>query len=534
MFTAFLYCKMLLEVVNNFWSDIASFFDPEELIAFLRWLFLGESPDARRERISREGSSVDPQPPLPTLNDVLQAESRASLSCMSCFDKSCELEGIGAKGEANGDAAPGDISPMPKAIICTETLSQQFTSGTGEETTAALVKEYTDIVVEKKDSDREASGDAPNENSKQEALLSSDAPSGDPVEPEVKSDTGKQCDISVAESTQSPSEDNTGKQSIAKNTQPPSEGKQSDIAESIQPPSEESTGKHSDIAVAVAESTQPPSEDSTHYSLSSTSSGTQCKEVSLGTDTPSQKPSAVTASKTGNSKVESTQDVTASAADVTSNERDTVTIIHPKKKKKKCGAKKTQTAKSATHQEDRGGTHGPTPVSVYSGQQYNASGISKEDMCPLYELCPQLAPGAKIKMHPSSVRPPRVKGKVAFNSPLLSEKDFNFRISQDKVCLEFIQLDTSEPKIHGYIRVLNTAYAKEVTVVSTIEKESNWKIVCSGQAEWVESVEDGTMDRFKFTIAGIESVGKVSFVVKFNSEVDDNKGEKYTVVYDQV
>ena len=471
MFTAFLYCKMLLNVVNNFWSDITSFFDPKELIAFLRWLFLSESPDARRELISREGSSVDPQPPLPTLNVVMQAESRESLSCMFCFDKSCELEGIGAKGEANGDAAPGDISPMPKAIICTETLSQQFISGTGEETTAALVKEYTDIVVvATKDSDREASGDAPNENSK---LLSSDAP-----EPDVKSDTGKQSDI--------------------------------------------------------AESIQPLSEGSTHYSLSSTSSGTQCKEVSLGTDTPSQKPSAVTAGKTETSKVESTQDVTASAAAVTSDEKDTVTIIHPKKKKKKCGAKKAQTAKSASHQEDRGGTHGPTPVSVYSGQQYNASGISKEDMCPLYQLCPQLAPGAKVKMHPSSVRPPRVKGKVAFNSPLLSEKDFNFRVSQDKVCLEFIQLDTSEPKIHGYIRVLNTAYAKEVTVVSTIEKESNWKIVCSGQAEWVESVEDGTMDRFKFTIAGIESVGKVMFIIKFNGEVDDNKGEKYTVVYEQV
>ena len=42
------------------------------------------------------------------------------------------------------------------------------------------------------------------------------------------------------------------------------------------------------VRLTVAESTQPPSEDSTHYSLSSTSSGTQFKDVSLGTATPAQ------------------------------------------------------------------------------------------------------------------------------------------------------------------------------------------------------------------------------------------------------
>ena len=119
--------------------------------------------------------------------------------------------------------------------------------------------------------------------------------------------------------------------------------------------------------------------------------------------------------------------------------------------------------------------------------------------------------------------------KVRFNSPLFSEGDFEMRILQEKVCLEFVLLDSKE--IHGYVRVLNTTYVKDVTVHYT---KNDWKIVRTAKAEWVETVSNGTMDRFKFTIPGRRSVGNLSFSIKFNGMVDNNKGHHYTVAYETV
>ena len=114
----------------------------------------------------------------------------------------------------------------------------------------------------------------------------------------------------------------------------------------------------------------------------------------------------------------------------------------------------------------------------------------------------------------------RIQGRVTFNPPLFSESDYELRIIDEKVCLEFIQIDTEE--IHGYIRVLNTTYDKDVTVHFT---KNNWRIVRSRKAKWVETVNDGSMDRFDFTIPGRKSVGNLSF-----SE-DNNEGHYYTVTY---
>ena len=56
----------------------------------------------------------------------------------------------------------------------------------------------------------------------------------------------------------------------------------------------------------------------------------------------------------------------------------------------------------------------------------------------------------------------------------------------------------------------------------------------SSKAEWVETVSNGTMDRFKFTIPGRRSIGNLSFSIKFNGKVDNNKGHHYTVAYETV
>ena len=146
-------------------------------------------------------------------------------------------------------------------------------------------------------------------------------------------------------------------------------------------------------------------------------------------------------------------------------------------------------------------------------------------VCALYQICPQLAPGA-VSTVPTQPHTTRVKGQVAFNSPLFSERDFELRITKEKVCLEFIQIDAEE--IRGYIRVLNTTFEKDVKVYYTNNK---WKNVCTTQAYWVESVCNGKMDRFFFTIPGRQSVGDLTFSLTFNEIRDDNKGHNYTVTY---
>ena len=152
-----------------------------------------------------------------------------------------------------------------------------------------------------------------------------------------------------------------------------------------------------------------------------------------------------------------------------------------------------------------------------------------DEMCPLYRLCPQLAPGAKNKMYPSSPLQTRVEGKVLFDSPLLSEEDFEQRVEKEKVCLEFVHLERKT--VEGVIRVANTGYEKEVMVLYTIEKP-DWKVGSSCKAKWEESVCDGTMDRFFFCFDGLETVGKVSFRISYNGTfTDDNNGQNYTVAY---
>ena len=157
----------------------------------------------------------------------------------------------------------------------------------------------------------------------------------------------------------------------------------------------------------------------------------------------------------------------------------------------------------------------PAPPTLINGQE-----------CILHRILPKLS---SKTLKPSAKRPThvRTRGKVTFNSPLFSEGDFNLRILHEKVCLEFIQIDSNE--IHGYVRVLNTTYVKDVTVHYT---KNNWKIVRTKKAEWVETVNNGAMDRFIFTIPGRQSVGQLSFSIKFNGILDDNKGHNYTVAYE--
>ena len=154
----------------------------------------------------------------------------------------------------------------------------------------------------------------------------------------------------------------------------------------------------------------------------------------------------------------------------------------------------------------------------------SADASAGEGTCLLYRLFPSASPTA----NPTTTAQTHVqiRGEVTFNSPLFSEGDFNLRIIHEKVCLEFVQIDPKQ--IHGYVRVLNTTYDKDVTVHYTV---NDWETTCSRKAEWTETVSEGTMDRFAFTIPGRESAGDLSFSITFNGIADANKGRNYTVAY---
>ena len=65
------------------------------------------------------------------------------------------------------------------------------------------------------------------------------------------------------------------------------------------------------------------------------------------------------------------------------------------------------------------------------------------ETCPLYELCPQLAPWAKDKMYPSSLQSTKEEGKVICHFPLFNEKDSGPQ-ERKEVCLEFVNLSTDQ------------------------------------------------------------------------------------------
>ena len=137
------------------------------------------------------------------------------------------------------------------------------------------------------------------------------------------------------------------------------------------------------------------------------------------------------------------------------------------------------------------------PSTDFKGSRCTDANVNGE-LCALHRLIRKQS-SANLK---SAAQGQVQMQKVMFNSPLFSEGDFEMRILQEKVCLEFVLLDSKE--IHGYVRVLNMTYVKDVTVHYT---KNDWKIVRTAKAEWVETVSNGTMDRFKFTIPGRRSVG---------------------------
>ena len=108
--------------------------------------------------------------------------------------------------------------------------------------------------------------------------------------------------------------------------------------------------------------------------------------------------------------------------DLDTTNKDATSATSSKRKKRKNKKKKVTRSPSPP----------PTACPVDSGET-----------CPLYELCPQLAPWAKDKMYPSSPQSTKKEGKVICHIPLFNEKDYGPQ-GRKEVCLEFVNLSTGQ------------------------------------------------------------------------------------------
>lgn len=121
----------------------------------------------------------------------------------------------------------------------------------------------------------------------------------------------------------------------------------------------------------------------------------------------------------------------------------------------------------------------------------------------------------------------KLKGKAAFNPPIAEEDDFELRVLRKKVKLEMIIIDTYT--VTGYVRVANLSYAKTVAVRYTMDKRNYLDV----EAEWIESVANGKMDRFIFTLPAPKESGELSFAIRYNNNYcDDNNKRHYTVLFE--
>lgn len=121
------------------------------------------------------------------------------------------------------------------------------------------------------------------------------------------------------------------------------------------------------------------------------------------------------------------------------------------------------------------------------------------------------------------------RGRVAFTPPLFRDEDFHLKVLREGVSLETVVISTDS--ITGHIRVANLSDAKTVAVRYTTDK---WESYSEVEAEWSESVEDGEMDRFVFTLPAPKEVGELSFAVRYNDRWDNNGKSNYTVLFERV
>ena len=100
------------------------------------------------------------------------------------------------------------------------------------------------------------------------------------------------------------------------------------------------------------------------------------------------------------------------------------------------------------------------------------------------------------------------------------------RVQCGGISLEHMSLSADGSAVIGTILVLNDCYKKSVFVRHT---SNTWDTFTDTPAEWVETVEDGAMDRFKFSVELPKGSYSVEMAFSFNQKWDNNNTKNYGV-----
>ena len=118
----------------------------------------------------------------------------------------------------------------------------------------------------------------------------------------------------------------------------------------------------------------------------------------------------------------------------------------------------------------------------------------------------------------------------AFEQPV-DKEDFMDRVKQQCVCLESVVCDKT--MVRGFVRVLNVAYTKDITIRYTTD---GWKTVYNEPANYLCTSRNGTTDTFFFRIP-LPSISKdrskmefaICYKVKGKDYWDNNFFRNYSV-----
>ena len=106
------------------------------------------------------------------------------------------------------------------------------------------------------------------------------------------------------------------------------------------------------------------------------------------------------------------------------------------------------------------------------------------------------------------------------------ELDIPHRLESRGVILEGVELTRNGSAVIGTILVRNECYEKRVAVRHTA---NDWQTFQDTSAQWMETVEGGTVDRFQFHLEIPDGEFSIKFAISFNEKWDNNEGKNYSL-----
>ena len=99
-------------------------------------------------------------------------------------------------------------------------------------------------------------------------------------------------------------------------------------------------------------------------------------------------------------------------------------------------------------------------------------------------------------------------------------------VKRNGVSLEVVERTKDGGSLIGTILVVNECYEKTVAVRHSCD---DWDTFEDTPAHWVETIQDGTLDRFQFCVKLLERSYSMELALSFNEKWDNNNSQNYCV-----